>query len=189
MAAWISVILILVAFQGIYTSGIYLLDLKGGDGPTIWLLTCMTIVANAVGGIAYCVRRGEKSPTPTEEIEHVAMQTIAEEGFRFIVFAVVFSVLTWFSALLGYSISFFLHPWLDCLGWPGMWAAALSSLAFTAAHVRKDDSMSGFMPIVPSAIFTLALVNYGPIVSTFLHLLYNAEGMAWVALGRRCHRT
>lgn len=187
MIAWIVTILMFLACEGIYRSMEYLLQVeRASTGPPFYMLVIMTSTASLIGWMIYFRRKKPDDPPPVRSLENVALQSIAEESFRFLVFGIVFGALAGVNSLLGYqSISYHLHPWIDRLGWPGMWAALISSFAFTALHVRKDGNVSGFMPIIPSVIFTLALVNYGVLAATVLHLVYNGEGMAWLAFAKR----
>jgi hypothetical protein len=191
MGAWISAIGMLLIYEAIYRASTYLLNLEGGIGPPFSGLLIATICANFLGSWIYMLSRKQDQALPdTENPERVALLSLAEEGLRAIVFGVTFSVLAGVNHLLGYqSISYHIHPWIDRLGWPGIWAALISSVVFTTIHVRKNGTTSGFLPIIPSILFTLALINHGVLAAAVLHLVYNGEGMAWLALRKRCLRS
>ncbi|MBP9762106.1 hypothetical protein KBD34_00645 [Patescibacteria group bacterium] len=177
----------MLAFEGIYRSGIYLLELKGGPDPPFLALIGITLIANAVGGVIYVLSRKEadvKHPKP----EDVALNSLSEEGMRFILFAAGTAFLAGIGQTCGFSLSINWHPWINRFGWPGVWGSAVSSLAFTALHVRRDGRLSGFMPIIPSTIFTLGLIQHGPLAAATLHLVYNAEGQLWIKLAERRER-
>lgn len=192
MGAWIVTVLMVFVLEGIYRSSLYLLNFRLGDtGPPLAALLFGLFAWSFFGCVLYVFfgyRRQEELPRAADSYEAIASQTIMEEVIRFVAFMIVFGLCLGVSKLLGLSHEGNPHPWISHLGWPGIVAGLVSNLVFTALHVRKDGELSGFMPIVPGTIFTVALLNDGLMAAIILHLAYNTLGYGCIkAVARRPH--
>lgn len=188
MGATLASIGFLIALQLIYWSGRYLLDMNGGTGPPfLAVLACVLLFNLFWSGLG----RLQKTPPPLIEREKYQERLIelcavgaSEEGARalltFIIYAITHALYEW----RWWGTTSHVHTWIDAWGWPGIVSVAISNVLFALAHVvapSKYGLRTGWLgPLLVGTLFSVGLLNWGPMGAIALHTAYNALGITTI---------
>lgn len=180
MGEWIYTGFIMLSLQGIYSLGAYTLNVPQGAGPPFWWVVLATLALNAfASALSRMARKSGATPALPEAAKNWELligQSMAEEAFRFLIFIAVFAMIAGVNQLIHYSPSFKPPIWIGRLGWAGVTGGVVANLAFRQIHKTSEGKIHVFAPALPGAIFTLALINWGPLAASALHIAYNACG-------------
>jgi hypothetical protein len=181
MGTWIYVGFVMLSLQGIYSLGAYTLNVPEGTGPPFWWVVLATVALNTIVSTLNHMARKSRAmpvdlPAAAKNWELLIGQSMAEEAFRFLTLIAIFAMIAGLNRLIHYSPSFKPPIWIGRLGWAGVTSGVVANLVFRQIHKTSEGKIHVFAPAVPGAIFTLALINWGPLAASALHIAYNACG-------------
>lgn len=187
MAATLFSLAGLLALQIVYWSARYLVGVEDGIGPPFLLIFAIVLGFN-LGWSGLCRLFRKERLEFTRSYRDLALELSAvamgEEGLRAVFAYIVYGIAYVCYDHSRYEPSCHIHPWIDAWGWPGVISVMIANVAFAAAHVvlkPKHGLQAGWLgPLLVGMLFSVGLLNWGPVAAIALHVAYNLLGLTLV---------